>query len=284
MFSEKIKKRIFRNIVDPNRRIAGYLARNEIERIIHAARANDERRLEPFGFKVYSQNDEDGIIEEIFRRIGVEKGTFLEIGVENGLECNTLYLIHKGWSGYWVEGNKAHKTRIFEKFNSIIKNGKLGVLVDFVHPENFLEIYQRMDFQEKEPDFLSIDIDGNDIYLLEALPCRPKVICIEYNAKFRPNIEKKPVYSRNYFWKGTDYSGSSLLSITKQADALGYQLVATNITGANAFYVRKDLVGEKFPKDYSAEALYNPPRYWLCFDHYAHIGHPADFGPYVDLS
>ena len=46
----------------------GYLARQEIERLLEPLRA-DPKRLEPFGFKVYSQNDEDGILEEIFRRL-----------------------------------------------------------------------------------------------------------------------------------------------------------------------------------------------------------------------
>ena len=44
----------------------GYAARLEIERILEPIR-DDRSRLEPFGFKVYSQNDEDGILEEIFR-------------------------------------------------------------------------------------------------------------------------------------------------------------------------------------------------------------------------
>ena len=77
--------------------------------------------------------------------------------------------------------------------------------------------------------------------------------------------------------------GSSLLAITEVADAIGYQLVATNITGANAFYVRKDLASNLFSEDFSAANLYNSPRYWLTIDHYNYIGHPADFGPYVDL-
>ena len=264
-------------------RNSAYLARIEIEKIILEAQKKDALRLEPFGFKVYSQGDEDGIIEEIFRRLGVEQGMFLEIGVENGLECNTLYLLHKGWYGYWIEGNSSQRDPIVNKFKSLIDKKRLGVVFSLVYPENFSHIYDDLSFYEGGPDFVSIDIDGNDIYLLESLPCRPKVICIEYNAKFRPNISKRPVYDANNFWRGGDYMGSSLLAITEAADAMGYQLVATNVTGANAFYVRKDLVGNLFPEACSPVDLYNPPRYWLVFDHYYHIGHPADFGLYVDL-
>ena len=53
------------------RRIAGYHARNEIEFLKNKIPPG---RLEHYGYKVYSQNDEDGIIEEIFNRIGVSKG------------------------------------------------------------------------------------------------------------------------------------------------------------------------------------------------------------------
>ncbi len=264
-------------------RNSGYLARIEIDKIISETQHKDALRLEPYGFKVYSQNDEDGIIEEIFRRLGIEKGMFLEIGVENGLECNTLYLIHKGWRGYWIEGNSSQRDSIINKFESLINKKRLGVVFSLVYPENFSHIYDKLTFDEDGPDFVSIDIDGNDIHLLESMPCRPKVICIEYNAKFRPNISKRPVYNTNNFWRGGDYMGSSLLAITEAADGIGYQLVATNITGANAFYVRKDLAGNLFSESFASTDLYNPPRYWLTSDHYNHIGHPADFGPYVDL-
>lgn len=176
---------ILKAIYSSSRRNAGYLARNEINEIIQEIQILDTRRLEPFGFKVYSQGDEDGIIEEIFKRIGIEKGTFLEIGVENGLECNSLYLIHKGWRGYWIEGNAAQKSAIEGKFSSLVANKRLDVIFSLVHPNNFAEIYQLLNFKGADPDFVSIDIDGNDIYLLEKLPCRPKVICIEYNSKFR---------------------------------------------------------------------------------------------------
>ncbi|MGK7887297.1 MAG: hypothetical protein AB4057_22045 [Crocosphaera sp.] len=60
-------------------------------------RAGDDiRRLEHFGFKVYSQSDEDGIIEEIFARIGVKSKTFVDFGAETGAENNSHYLLGKG--------------------------------------------------------------------------------------------------------------------------------------------------------------------------------------------
>jgi hypothetical protein len=136
-----------------------------------------------------------------------------------------------------------------------------------------------------ELDFLSIDIDGMDIYLWEALAVAPKVICIEYNAKFPPPLSKKPVLNPFHHWAGGDYMGSSLCALSEVAAAKGYTLVGTNIVGGNAFYVRSDLAGDKFDGGGRPDILYNPPRYWLYFDHFiGGIGHAPDFGPYMDLT
>lgn len=259
----------------------GYLARAELERLLmHCAR--EEGRLEPFGFKVYSQGDEDGVIEEIFRRLKIEKGSFCEIGVENGLECNTLYLLHKGWRGCWIEGNQRQEAFILDKFSSIIPSRLLPVF-SIVTAENINSFIAEAIRQLGDLDFLSIDIDGNDIYLLEALEFAPKVLCIEYNAKFPGHISKRQVYDPTRVWTGTDYMGSSLKALAEVAQAKGYRLVGTNVTGVNAFFVRDDLAGELFPADPSPENLYNPARYWLIFDHFQHIGLRPDFGEYVDL-
>jgi hypothetical protein len=270
---------LFSRINGQLQRSNGYQARAEIERILAAI--DDPKRLERHGFKVYSQNDEDGIIEEIFRRLGIASGRFAEIGVENGLECNTLYLIHKGWRGTWLEGNAQRRPAIEQKFGSILGR-RLQVAFGYVTAESINNVFKGLAL-EADLDFLSIDIDGNDIYLLDALTARPKVICIEYNGKFPANLAKQQAYNPARGWAGTDYMGSSLKAIAQSAAAKGYRLVATNVTGVNAFFVRDDLAGDLFPDDPSPEALYNPARYWLWFDHFMNVGHRADFGPYVDL-
>jgi hypothetical protein len=269
------------------RRNSGYLARQEITELKKSIQEN-KKRLELYGFKVYSQNDEDGIIEEIFNRIEVKTGTFCEIGVENGLECNSLYLLHKGWRGSWLEGNEKQKPLIESKFNRILKNKRLSLGIGYITPsiinEAIEKTFETINQDPSNLDFLSIDIDGMDIYLLEAIKYKPKVICIEYNAKFPPNISKTPVYNPSYVWSGGDYMGSSLRALADSAKNMNYSLVSTNFVGANAFFVRDELLNDNFDLNLSIEDLYNPPRYWLSFDHYLQgIGHRADFGAYTDL-
>ena len=268
------------------RRGAGYLARQEMERILGPLRA-DPGRLEPFGFKVHSQNDEDGILAEIFQRIGVSAGTFCEIGVQNGLECNSLYLLHQGWRGVWVEADAEQIPLIEEKFSSLLKARRLHVINGYAMPDSInqfvIEGLSRVDAKVQDLDLLSIDIDGMDIYLLEALESRPKVICIEYNAKFPPAVARRPVFDAQYRWRGTDYMGASLRALNEAAHDKGYVLVGTNITGANAFFVRHDLAEGRFASEASPDDLYNPPRYYLMVDHFLdQVGHRADYGPYVE--
>ena len=99
-----------------------------VKELLADSRYNDPKRLERYGFKVYSQNDEDGIIEEIFNRIGTTSRTFIEFGVENGLENNTLKLLLEGWRGLWIEGSEVYVQEINQKFGDVVANGRLQVI------------------------------------------------------------------------------------------------------------------------------------------------------------
>jgi len=108
-------------------------------------------------------------------------------------------------------------------------------------------------------DLLSIDIDGNDIHVLDAIDViRPRVVVIEYNGKFPPPMNVVQRYNPEHRWKGTDYGGSSLLAITKIAGRKGYSLVGCGIAGVNAFFVRDDLLGDKFQAPFTPENHYQP--------------------------
>src|SRR5262249_53165366 len=109
---------------------ARYLAQMRVQRAwdeeMAKPRHADRRRLLRYGYKVYSQNDEDGIIAEIFRRIGAQSRTFVEFGVETGVECNTAKLLVEGWRGLWIESNPASIAAIRRDFAPFIADGKLA--------------------------------------------------------------------------------------------------------------------------------------------------------------
>lgn len=223
----------------------------------------DSKYLEPYGFKVYSQNDEDGIINEIFNRIGTTNKTFIEFGVQNGLESNCHYLLLKGWSGLWIEGSKAYCRDLRKRFKPVIEDGRLKLINVFITKDNINSLFEKAGFNmEKEIDLLSIDIDGNDWHVWEAISIiRPRVVVIEYNAKFPPDFDWVMPYDANHVWDLSDRHGASLKAMERLGRKKGYQLVGTNMTGANAFFVLEELAGDKFALPAASENLYNPPRW-----------------------
>lgn len=237
------------------------------------ARLKDKKCLEYYGFKVYSQNDEDGIIEEIFNRVGTTNKIFIEFGVQNGLECNSHYLLFKGWRGLWIDGGETYVKEIQEKFAPVIANGKLNVLNAFITRENINELFVAGNVTG-EIDLLSIDIDGNDWHVWKAIDVvKPRVVVIEYNAKFPPNCEWIQAYDRHHIWDDSDWHGASLKSLELLGRELGYQLVGTSFNGVNAFFVRKDLAHDLFIEPATAENLYNPARLFISYQNY----HPAKY-------
>jgi hypothetical protein len=223
-------------------------------------RLESEIYLERYGFKVYSQNDEDGIIHEIFRRIGLKHKTFIEFGVMDGLECNTHFLLHMGWKGLWLEGSKQYYEAIQKNFSSVIQSGRLKTAHTFITRENINETFAENGFSG-EIDLLSIDIDGNDYHVFEAISAvNPRVVVIEYNAKFPPFCSWAMPYDARHVWDGSDRFGASLKALEELGDRKNYQLVGTNCNGINAFFVRKDLAENLFASTPTAENLYNPMR------------------------
>lgn len=248
------------NLTNHQTRILMY---NSYEKLQKEARENDTKDLVAYGYKVYSQNDEDGIIREIFNRIGTTNKVFLEFGVGTGLENNSLSLLLDGWKGLWIDGNSGFIDNIKNNLPSIINSGQLTLINSFITVKNINELISS-EIKDKEIDLLSIDIDGNDFHIFNAINCiEPRVIVIEYNAKFPPPIEYCMKYNDNHIWDGSDSFGSSLKYLELKMTEKGYLLVSCNLSGSNAFFIRKDLVSNKFLKPYTAEKHYQPPRYYL---------------------
>lgn len=207
------------------------------------------------GYKVYSQNDEDGIIAEICKRISIARGTFLELGVGDGMENNTLNLLVNGWTGTWIE---------MQELKIDLPQEGLTIVRDFVTRENIVELVNKNVPNPHKLDLLSIDLDGNDYYIAECLlQFKPKIIIVEYNCKFRPPTNWVMPYNSSHSWDGTDYFGASLQSFTDLMLKYDYRLVGCNATGVNAFFVQKSLASNHFPTELTAEYLYQACNYHL---------------------
>ena len=236
--------------------------RQEINFIKKREFERDNKNLIPFGYKVFSQTDEDGIINEIFKRIGTTNKQFLEFGVNTDFN-NTTYLLFNGWKGVWLESSKKKIIKIEEKYSSFIKNKKLKIFNKIITAEN---VNEELKFSKlnKNLDLLSIDIDGNELYVLNELKIiNPRVIIVEYNAKFPPPVEKTIKYDPKFIWDYDDYFGSSLQLLENTLKKIGYVLVGCNALGVNAFFIKKELVKNKFPKNSTAQFHYQEFRIGL---------------------
>ncbi|PSF39051.1 hypothetical protein C7H19_03085 [Aphanothece hegewaldii CCALA 016] len=245
--------------------------------LINNPKYSEPKKLNKYEFKAYSQGGEDGIINEIFRRIGTTNQYFVEFGVGVGLENNSALLLTLGWRGLWIEGSEKYCKNIKEKFKYIIKNNQLTLINNFVDADNIESLFKKANVPE-ELDLLSIDIDGNDYWIWKAInQYRPRVVIIEYNAAYPPQVSWTIEYNPNHRWDYSNYMGASLLALEKLGIYKGYKLVGCSFTGVNAFFVRDDLVNEHFLEPYTAENHYEPARYFLCEQT---AGHPRSFGKF----
>jgi hypothetical protein len=223
------------------------------------ARCPDSPALD--GFKVYSQVDEDGIIESIWSRIEPRTGTFVELGCGNGTENNSHYLLLKGWCGVWVDGSPQNISHI--EASIPLDTSPLLVSRMFITRDN-IAVATRLWLERLggSIDLLSLDIDGNDAAVLaEILKVHaPKVLVLEYNGKFPPPLKISVAYDDKHNWAGDDYYGSSLQVFVDQL-GFRYRLVCCGLSGANAYFVRNDFV-ERFTA-YVVADLYMPPRHHL---------------------
>ena len=202
--------------------------------------------INKFGIKIYSQNDEDGIILYILKHIGIKTKKFVEIGVENGTECNTTNLLKNfNWKGVQIEGNKIlysdAKIQLKKILKEKIKNLKL--LNIFITKKNVNKILKNN--CGKEVDLLSIDIDGNDFWIWKSIKCiKPRLVIIEYNSFFGSKLSCTIPYNAKFIWdykNKRSYYGASLKALEKLGKQKKYTLVGIDRNGVNAFFVRNDL-------------------------------------------
>jgi hypothetical protein len=205
-----------------------------IEILCSSERFKDEKRLLKYEYQVFSQSGEDGIIYEIFNRIGATNKFFVEFGGNDGSINNSTNLLFNGWSGLWIEADKNLIIKAKTTFKKFIEDNKLKIDHNFVTPENIETIFNKYNIPA-DLDFLSIDIDNNDYYIWEAVKSyKPRVVVIEYNASLGPHNAMVIPYVEGKF-DITNYFGASLKALEQLGLKKGYSLVGCTSSGSNAF-------------------------------------------------
>lgn len=161
--------------------------------------------VKQFAKDVFSQNGEDGMIQEIVGRLGIEKGTVVEFGAHNGLYCsNSRALILQGWAAMLIEADdNLHRQLhgLYHKPSTITFNQppdhkihNVSTLQRMVTPDNVNTTLP------PEIDVLSIDVDGIDYHIWRAYKGRAKVVIIEINSSLDPlsSLEGDAVRGSSY--------------------------------------------------------------------------------------
>ena len=200
------------------------------------------------GYRVFSQFDEDGVILFCLALAGTGTRRFVDIGSGDGvISSNTANLaLNLGFHGLFVDAQEPEieRGRRFYATHPDTRERPPLFVPGFVTRENVNDIVRGAGF-EGEIDLLSIDIDGNDYWILEALDCvQPRLVCVETHTELGLEDFVAP-YQADFDWRraptGTRI-GASPVATTRLAERLGYRLVGANVYGFNTLYLRADLV------------------------------------------
>jgi ABC-type polysaccharide/polyol phosphate transport system ATPase subunit len=251
----------------PNEELPAYMAPEK----------HGPRDLRLYEQHIRSQFGEDGILEEILKRIGTTNRHFVELSariIKDGGNCTHLAMDNR-WTGLFVETEPDQLGVLESQFKD---RSDIRCSHAEVTPEN-VEALLSNSGVPSEFDVLSIDLDGNDYWVWAAVEnWRPRIVVIEYNASHPPSKRWVMKEDREYRWNGTSYFGASLASLTALAKRKGYVLVGTTSLGVNAFFVAEELVTPERFLDPVVHYYYSPPNYGPYYG-----GHPPGEGPFVEV-
>ena len=208
--------------------------------------------LNQTGFRAFSQFEEDGLLLYIFAAIGMTNKTFIEIGSDDGINSNCANLaLNFGWHGLFLDGNSTaikRGERFYNKYPHPWGSKPIFTCAK-VQRENINELVKNAHL-EGEIGLLSIDIDGNDYWIWDALKqVEPQVVIIETHVTYGMKNIVVP-YDKNYVFPGKHpfYHGASPTAMVRLANKKGYRLVGANDLGFNFIFVKKGLVEEALPE------------------------------------
>ena len=194
-------------------------------------------------FSCYSQNGEDGLILHLLAKVGVENYFIVEIGTEDGRECNSANLIlNYGWHGCLIEAAAQWAEKAEDYFNECNASDRVNIINTRAEPETINDVLTDAGIPA-HVDVLSIDIDSYDYWLWESLDAvSPRIAVVEYNASFGPDRSVTIPYSQTPVAQPNPmYHGASLSALEKLGERKGFVLIGCDNRGINSFFVRRDL-------------------------------------------
>lgn len=230
------------------------------------------------GFRVFSQNDEDGVLLRIFSQIGATNHCVVEIGsncdgsdLDIPENLSTNLIVNHGWHGLIIELDPVEcaKMRYFFARDFATKHfHQTGMGEDYysplivqkaVTPENINQTLLES-WKVTDPDLMVIDIDGGDYAVMQALTiCTPRVLVVEFEKRFKDKYTVVQTDRANFSKKWPQSGAASLPAWEKLLTPRGYNLCSMGTCGYNAFFVRSEVMANKITVATATEVFTSHP-------------------------
>ncbi len=199
-------------------------------------------------FSGFSQNQEDGIIDELLLNLKHRNKYLIEIGCSDGIENNSSWHIFaNNYSGLLIDSDKDNIDRAYYWMHPLSPTSRWETL--FVSPITILDVLKS--FPVKNPDFFSLDIDSFDFDVAKVVlmsDFRPKIFLVEYNSSFGPDTLTHYSYSdynEKILTSGNNW-GCSISEWKSLFEQFNYKFVTVDESGVNAFFVDPSMFVDSF--------------------------------------
>jgi len=229
-FSNSIFKRNLDDLKLQNGQLFSFFLKTRLETI---------KNLDELSFKVFSQNNEDAILEYLILSLKINDIKFVEIGTEDYSESNTRFIYEKyNCDGLIIDNTKNLLSKVSKQLH--IWKGNLAIEENVVDKKNIKSLLSKHSF-DNEIDIFSIDIDGVDYWIIKELPDQiSKIFVAEYNPYFGSNLEITVPYleefNRSKYHESNLCWGMSLKALINLMLSKGFRFIGSNSLRNNAFF------------------------------------------------
>jgi hypothetical protein len=245
--------------------------------------------LDQVGFSRFSEFEEDGHLLYLLTLAGSASRTVVEISSQDGRTCMaTNLLVHHRWTGFLFDGDPVwvdEGKRFFAKHPATRAQPPV-MQSEWFTRDNVNRVLASAGVPE-DVDVLSLDIDGNDLHLWNAMTMRPRILICEFNnavpSEMSLTIPYRPDF--NFAELPADqalFRSASLAAYVAVSRRKGYRLVGMNALGFNAIFLRDDVLTAEMPEiptsmlDSNPATIETRAKWWPKLAHLQWLEVPAD--------
>jgi hypothetical protein len=211
--------------------------------------------LDQVGFSRFSEFEEDGQLLYLLTLAGSASRTVVEISSQDGRVCMaTNLLVHHRWRGFLFDGDPVFvkEGQRFFASHPATRSAPPVMKTEWFTRENVNRLLAAAGVPTGV-DVLSLDIDGNDLYLWSAMTMRPRILICEFNNAVPSELALTIPYKPDFSFAALPadqamFRSASLGAFVAVSRRKGYRLVGMNALGFNAVFLRDDILGAEIPE------------------------------------